>query len=412
MIKIPFVSGKFIGKVKGKKIYQAKQTIKNTLLSFFSLPIYPKFFFKPKGSTKAHLAIGSLMSLSPKEALSFHETAIRVYGGICFDEKTDPIWSDFFKSSFFIPEYEFIESQGEISINHYSFTEKLSDLEVSFSVNSTQKIVVKKQAHIPELPEWKKLVENTKKKMQISSLKKIVLCRRTEFHLNSSPCFKQIIENLLKMPHSHIFAFIQNKERGFLGSSPETLFTRVNDLLETEAIAGTRRRGTTPKEDLELSNSLENSIKDHNEFTYVKKNIIYILQKLSKKVMSKKNTLYKNPYIQHLYSSIQAITNHNSYSIIKKLHPTPAIGGYPKKIALSTLHKTESFSRRFYCSALGFKGEEEEVFAVGIRSFLIDKKTLYLYAGVGTIPSSCPQLEWEELDVKTHAILKGAGIEC
>jgi menaquinone-specific isochorismate synthase len=397
-------------KIKGKNIYKREIKTDTPLLSYLSSSLFQKFFFKPKESEQTHLALGSLITLSPKEALTFQNAKIRLYGGICFDEKKDPVWGDLYKSSFFLPEFELTELKGKTSITQYSLTKEFSDLPPPTSHFQTKKLQAKKLNDLPELSEWQEMVTDQQSKMGATPLKKIVLCRRTEFDLEETPSFETLIRHLLRVPNSHVFGYIQTEENGFFGASPETLFTRVKDFLKTEAIAGTRKRGKTPSEDNSLANELEKSGKDLEEFTLVKENIIQTLQELGANVTCKKNTLYKNPYIQHLHSNICANITSESFSIIQKLHPTPAIGGHPKDLALSILSNIEPFSRRFYCSALGFTGGDSEVFAVGIRSFLINKRRLYVYAGVGVVPSSCPKLEWKELELKTLTILKSAGL--
>ena len=114
------------------------------------------------------------------------------------------------------------------------------------------------------------------------------------------------------------------------------------------------------------------------------------------------------------------------------LHPTPAIAGRPQDIAQEFLHQYEDFDRGFYAGPFGWISGAGAEFVVAIRSALIkegvlgsqaplvpgqqqpvidkgtvpgDENTLeqhavLLYAGVGIVKESDPQMEWEELDLK------------
>lgn len=143
-------------KVKGQHIYKRELKTDTPLLSFLSTSLFPKFFFKPKGSKKKHLALGSLITLSPKEALRFQKEEIRLFGGICFDEKKDPIWGDFYKSVFFLPEFELTEANKKTTITQYSLSEDFSDLPPPLNHLQTKPPQAKKLNNLPELPEWKK----------------------------------------------------------------------------------------------------------------------------------------------------------------------------------------------------------------------------------------------------------------
>ena len=86
--------------------------------------------------------------------------------------------------------------------------------------------------------------------------------------------------------------------------------------------------------------------------------------------------------------------------IIHKLHPTPAVGGYPKKQALEAIEEIEPFERGWYAAPVGWVGYDRAEFAVAIRSSLIVKNKVALFAGAGIVSGSQPEAEWEELENK------------
>jgi menaquinone-specific isochorismate synthase len=70
---------------------------------------------------------------------------------------------------------------------------------------------------------------------------------------------------------------------------------------------------------------------------------------------------------------------------LASLHPTPAVGGYPKRPALDFIRKHEStgFDRGFYSGPLGFVGREEAEIVVAIRSGLVSREIDTMYANNG-----------------------------
>jgi menaquinone-specific isochorismate synthase len=74
--------------------------------------------------------------------------------------------------------------------------------------------------------------------------------------------------------------------------------------------------------------------------------------------------------------------------------------GFPKKAALGYLQKNEPFQRNWYAGALGWSTQNASEWIVTIRSCLIEKNTVKLYAGTGIVQDSCWSSEWDELEAK------------
>ena len=72
----------------------------------------------------------------------------------------------------------------------------------------------------------------------------------------------------------------------FIGASPEILFTIRNNQIFSEAIAGTRPRGNSGKEDLELEKQLISSKKDRYEHALVVQEIEKVLNMFCKSIIT------------------------------------------------------------------------------------------------------------------------------
>jgi isochorismate synthase len=78
------------------------------------------------------------------------------------------------------------------------------------------------------------------------------------------------------------------------------------------------------------------------------------------------------------------------------LHPTPAVGGLPKKEAVAYITKNEGYNRSFYTGFFGVTRNNEANFWVNLRCMQLFGNGLVLYAGGGITAASNPKAEWEE----------------
>lgn len=196
---------------------------------------------------------------------------------------------------------------------------------------------------------------------------------------------------------------IETPEFSFLGATPERLFYREGRQIFIEAVAGTRKRGCNPKEDAALKEELLKSDKDLREIWPVQRFLKEALQPLVEDpVVFSQIRVHETAHVQHLYSQGQARLKKGicDAEIIEKLHPTPALAGFPQNKAKQMIEQLEPFSRGFYGGVFGWTTEERSEWVVAIRCCLIEKKVATLFSGTGIVQGSHSQLEWEELDQK------------
>ena len=96
--------------------------------------------------------------------------------------------------------------------------------------------------------------------------------------------------------------------------------------------------------------------------------------------------------------------------LLGALHPTPAVGGYPKEGALEGIRALEPFDRGWYAGPVGWVGADGAEFAVGIRSGLVRGRTLALYSGAGIVAGSRPEEEWAEVEQKIKDFTDAFGL--
>ena len=267
-----------------------------------------------------------------------------------------------------------------------------------------------KQIPVKDSVQFKTSVKSALKLIESQYFSKIVLSQTINVISQTPFSLIDSLNNLrLTYPGCYVFSTSNGKGQNFIGASPERLISIDNNQLVTDALAGSAPRGKTEVEDANLGKGLLNSEKDLREHQVV---IDFIVDRLSKLGInpdfSPVPRLLQLSNIQHLWTPIRARIPRDIHllKILAQLHPTPAVAGVPRDIALEQSRGCESCDRSLYAAPLGWidrTGNGE--FAVGIRSALIDGDRAILYAGAGIVAGSEPEKELAEIQLKLQALL-------
>lgn len=321
------------------------------------------------------------------------------------------LWETFGAYTAIIPVFELSKKDGKtmfsfniyfsegVSLEHY--THYWFEL-LRFSCFDDKTVFESKHTHyIPEKKEWTALVESLRGLIETKKLHKAVLARQTTLTLNQDTFYPQ---DLLQNQENCYRCFFRTKGGdSFVSVSPERLFLRTKKTVLTEAIAGTRARDNDTHNDLGLEHELMTSSKDADEHQFVLdmiKEKLYTLCDVITETSSK--TVLKLDYAQHLYFSVLGMLKeeYSDSDIIRALHPTPAVGGFPTKEAVDFISLNEPFDRGWYSGGLMLIEKNKTEAVVGIRSALLQEKQLHLFSGAGIVDRSIASLEWDELNTK------------
>ncbi len=208
----------------------------------------------------------------------------------------------------------------------------------------------------------------------------------------------------LKQKSEGAFVFcVQSEGEAFLGATPERLFRRTEQQIQSEAMAGTRPRGKTMNEDHSFGEELLSNGKLLREFLPVQNYLQKTLAPFCSAPLSfSPISIHKTQNVQHLYSSCTGELKQGTMDeeIVYRLHPTPALCGIPKEKAFSVIQELEPFERGLYGGTIGWTTEHASEWIVGIRSCRIKGKIATLFSGTGIVEGSQPEEEWEELNQK------------
>jgi menaquinone-specific isochorismate synthase len=238
---------------------------------------------------------------------------------------------------------------------------------------------------------------------------KIVLARAKDVKAPAPLHALKLLNGLRqRFPDCTAFSVANGLGQSFIGASPERLLRVEDEVVLTEALAGSAQRGATASEDASLGNRLLHSDKDLREHRIVLDSIVRRLGPLGLDLRySARPILKRLSNVQHLHTPVEARLPKGVrlLDMLGRLHPTPAVGGTPRELAVPLIAGLEAFPRGLYGGALGWidsKGGGE--FVVALRSALIDGARARMYAGAGIVDGSSPQGEYAETELKFRAM--------
>lgn len=267
---------------------------------------------------------------------------------------------------------------------------------------------------IRDVGDFEQMVSSVLPALKSSTLHKVVIADALDV-LSASPFNIPTSLKTLGMAYGDCCIFSLSNGEGpvFIGASPERLLsitTSVNGKqLTTDALAGSAPRGNSLKTDRLIAEKLLNNSKERYEHQVV---VEFIIKQLIQLGLTPRfddtPEVLRLANIQHLHTPIQAAlpSNIKPLTLVKTLHPTPAVAGLPRPTASQLLKTIESFDRGLYASPIGWidaNGNSE--FVVGIRSALISGRQARLFAGAGIVAQSNPQSELAEVKLKLQALL-------
>ena len=227
---------------------------------------------------------------------------------------------------------------------------------------------------------WSKVVMSRTKKVPFDSLNTVAL-------------FQELTE---KYPNATVYLFSHPDCGTWMGATPETLITRKGNKVVSMSLAGTQK---SPDDFTKKEIEEQQPVTD------------YILGKLKgnlhlQHIIATEVEKVKAGPVYHLRAMVSAIAGEGfkTQEMAEALHPTPAVGGSPRKEALEYIQKNEGYNRASYTGYFGLTKGDEESFYVNLRCMQIFPDHCLLYAGGGITALSNPEAEWQETENKMQTL--------
>ena len=350
---------------------------------------------------------------------------MRFYGGMRFAEEVshgDPTWHRFGRVRFVLPAVELLRDDtctmlamnlvisDEPAREIHQYSAILQALTTPPPLTAAHLPLPVKRVNHPDRDQWEDMISHARHLMAGGTLEKLVLARRCVFDFGEPLNPMALLQRLHEAsPDSFHFCFNYGNEIAFIGATPERLYQRKGNQLLSEALAGTRPRGATEEDDAWLASELMASAKERSEHQLVADAIVGVLSNFCTSVHRHPTPeILKLQYVQHLRTVIFGELRDpiSDADLLMALHPTPAMGGWPRAIAMQKIADLEPFDRGWYAAPIGWVKRDEAEFAVAIRCALVEGSRLALYSGAGIMPDSDPEQEWREIESKIGNFLR------
>jgi menaquinone-specific isochorismate synthase len=254
--------------------------------------------------------------------------------------------------------------------------------------------------------EWCAAVEAATKRIVDGDLTKVVLARELEVHTDVPIDAATLLARFRAVAPSALHYCVD----GFVGATPELLVSRVGDVVRAHPMAGTTPRTGDPDADQrrsgELLGSTKNRVEHQITIDMVHETLLPWCSYLDAEPTP--SVVAAGP-VQHLATLVEGRLGRPAPSVLElvaALHPTPAVGGWPRAEALAVQAALEGADRGRYAGPVGWvDAAGNGAWGVGIRGVQLDGTVARVFAGVGVVADSDPLAELEETRAKAQAVL-------
>lgn len=211
-------------------------------------------------------------------------------------------------------------------------------------------------------------------------------------------------------PSPYMFYFSSDNIE-IAGASPETLVKLDNGTVTTFPLAGTRPRGKTPEEDIQLEKELladEKERAEHNMLVDLGRNDIGKISEFGTVKVEKYMEIERFSHVMHIGSTVSGKlkADKDALDAVDSILPAGTLSGAPKIRACEIINELENNKRGIYGGAIGyldFNGNVDT--CIAIRLAFKKNGKVFVRSGAGIVADSVPEKEYEECINKAKAVV-------
>jgi len=202
-----------------------------------------------------------------------------------------------------------------------------------------------------------------------------------------------------KYINAFVYVWFHPKIGLWMGATPEKLVSIENNQFKTMALAGTQP----------YTKNVKWNTKEIIEQELVTTYITSKLESIHLDFNVSKPYTVKAGALAHIRTDITGSFNFKNdlASILKIMHPTPAVCGMPKQIAKEFILDNENYNREYYTGFLGeLNLDNNSHLFVNLRCMQVLKTKILIYVGGGITMDSNAEKEWQETVEKSKIMKK------
>ena len=258
------------------------------------------------------------------------------------------------------------------------------------------------------------MVEKAKEHIREGDIFQVVLSNRLEADFEGS-LFNtyRVLRSLNPSPYMFYFS---GSDMEVAGASPETLVKLEDGILHTFPLAGTRPRGSTEDEDLQLEKELladPKELAEHNMLVDLGRNDLGRISKFGTVQVEKFHVIERYSHVMHIGSTIRGEIRDDKDALdaIASVLPAGTLSGAPKIRACQIINDIEDNKRGIYGGGIGyidFSGNMD--ICIAIRIAYKKNNRVFVRSGAGIVADSVPEKEFEESMNKAAAVVNAIKI--
>jgi anthranilate synthase component 1 len=261
---------------------------------------------------------------------------------------------------------------------------------------------------------FEKVVEDTKEFIRAGDIIQVVPSQRF-----SKPFKRPALDlyRALRTVNPSPYTFIlETGDYAIVGASPEVHVRLTDGRVEIRPIAGTRKRGATPAEDLALEKDLladEKERAEHLMLVDLARNDIGRVCAYGSVHVPEMMVIERYSHVMHIVSQVEGriAPDRTAYDLMRATFPAGTVSGAPKVRAMQIIAANEPSQRGFYAGALGYFGYDGNLDScIMLRTSLLKDGRLHIQAGAGIVADSVPVSEYQETINKASALFKAAAM--
>jgi anthranilate synthase component 1 len=222
----------------------------------------------------------------------------------------------------------------------------------------------------------------------------------------------EIYRALRSINPSPYMYYLDFQDFQIVGTSPEMLVRVEDGAVMTRPLAGTRPRGKTPEEDVQLEQELRHDEKERAEHIMLVdlgRNDIGRVSELGTVKLSELMEVERYSHVMHMVTHVQGKMRKDMtvFDALRACFPAGTVSGAPKIRAMEIIAEFETEKRGPYAGACGyfsFTGNMD--MAIAIRTIVMNHGIAYVQTGCGVVYDSVPEKEYVETLNKGLALVK------
>ncbi len=259
---------------------------------------------------------------------------------------------------------------------------------------------------------FKAAVEKAKQYIFDGDIMQVVLSQRMSQPFAASPLsLYRVLRSLNPSPYMFYYDM---DDHHVVGASPEILVRLEDDVVTSRPIAGTRPRGKTREQDVQLAEELLADPKEcaeHVMLIDLGRNDVGRVAQEGSVTLTDKMIIERYSHVMHIVSNVEGKLKPglDAIDVLKATFPAGTVSGAAKVRAMEIIDELEPTKRGIYAGAVGYLGFNGDMdLAIAIRTAVVKEGTLYVQAGAGIVADSVPDSEWMETRNKARAVLRAA----